>query len=229
MILALSGSLRKQSANTALTRAAAAAASGAMTLAPRLDALPYFCEDVERSGLPASVAALRAQAFQASAFFFATPEYNGNTSGALKNVRCAAAPLPPCAPRAAPVCRTLSLTRNHPSLAAAQALDWLSRSGAEGASPLKGKPFAVVSAGGGGGGAGGAASVAAVCERFGMARVGAPGGVAVRLFDGTARFDSASGDLTDAQVRAAVAALAAELQGAAARHAAAAAAAAKLK
>ena len=107
---------------------------------------------------------------------------------------------------------------------ARQALDWLSRSGAEGASPLKGKPFAVVSAGGGGGGGGGAASVAAVCERFGMARVGAPGGVAVRLFDGTARFDSASGDLTDAQVRAAVAALAAELQGAAARHAAAAAA-----
>ncbi len=88
MILALSGSLRRQSANTALTRAAAAAAGGAITLAPRLDSLPFFCEDVERAGLPPTVAALRAQAFQASAFFFATPEYNGNTSGALKNVRC---------------------------------------------------------------------------------------------------------------------------------------------
>ena len=63
------------------------------------------------------VEALRKQAFAASGFFFATPEYNGFTSAALKN-----------------------------------AIDWLSRAGPEGVSPLKGKPMAIVSAGGGGGG-----------------------------------------------------------------------------
>ena len=95
MILALSGSLRSLSANSALARAAVVAGGAAspfpVHLAPKLDALPYFCEDVERAGTPPAVAALRAQAFQASAFFFTTPEYNGATSGVLKNVRRAAA------------------------------------------------------------------------------------------------------------------------------------------
>ena len=63
----------------------------------------------EDKALPASVVELRRQAFAASGFFFATPEYNGFTSAVLKN-----------------------------------AIDWLSRAGPEGASPLKGKPFAIV-------------------------------------------------------------------------------------
>jgi NAD(P)H-dependent FMN reductase len=131
--------------------------------------------------------------------------------------------LPPIFPPGCAAPATLThATRPRSTPRGPQAIDWLSRSGPEGASPLRGKPFAVVSAGGGSGGAGGAASVAAICERFKMQRVGAAGGVAVRLFDGTARFDGASGELADAAVRAAVAALVAELQGAAAAWAAAA-------
>ena len=187
-ILALSGSLRRLSSNSALARAAAEA-SPSVQLAPlRLDELPFFDADVEAAGLPHPVAELREAAFAASGFFFATPEYNGVTSAALKN-----------------------------------ALDWLSRSGPEGASPLKGKPYAVVSAGGGSGGARAQASIDTIAGTSGMVRVGGGAPVAVKLFDGVARFDEETGDLVDAEVRAAVGALVEELEGAAQRFAAAAA------
>ena len=107
-ILAFGGSLRALSSNAALARFAASA-SPAVTLAAKLDNLPFFDQDIEDKALPASVVELRRQAFAASGFFFATPEYNGFTSAVLKN-----------------------------------AIDWLSRAGPEGASPLKGKPFAIV-------------------------------------------------------------------------------------
>lgn len=107
-ILAFGGSLRALSSNAALARFAASA-SPAVTLAAKLDNLPFYDQDIEDKALPASVVELRRQAFAASGFFFATPEYNGFTSAVLKN-----------------------------------AIDWLSRAGPEGASPLKGKPFAIV-------------------------------------------------------------------------------------
>lgn len=143
---------------------------------------------MEDAGLPPPVATLRQAAFSASGFFFATPEYNGFTSAALKN-----------------------------------AIDWLSRAGAEGASPLKGKPFAVVSAGGGGGGMRAQRNICAIAADFKMPQVGgeAPP-IAVRLFDGVKRFDAATGDLTDDAVRGSVAALVAQLAAAAAAHKAAA-------
>ena len=184
-ILAFSGSLRALSSNAALARFAASCSS-AVILSPKLDTLPFYDGDVEDSGLPPAVAALRAQAFSASAFLFATPEYNGFTSAALKN-----------------------------------AIDWLSRSGVEGVHPFKGKPFAVVSAGGGGGGARAQREIIAIGTDFKMPHIGAAAPICVKLFDGVARFDGATGDLVDADVKARVAALVAELEAAAAAHKAA--------
>ena len=175
-ILALSGSLRRLSSNSALARAAAAS-SPLVALAPRLDALPFFDADREVP-LPPPVAALRAAAFAARGFFFATPEYNGATSAVLKN-----------------------------------AIDWLSRAGPEGVSPLKGKPFVVVSAGGGGGGMRGQANVHAVAAASGMAPVASSSGppLAIKLFDGAPRFSPDTGDLVEPASLARVAALVAEL------------------
>jgi len=180
-ILALTGSLRKHSANAALARAAAAS-SPSVTLAPRLDGLPYFDADLEAAPpLPPPVAALRAQALAADAFIFATPEYNGAPSGVFKN-----------------------------------AYDWLSRAGAEGASPLKGKPFAMLSAGGSSGGARAQRAIVAMVGDVGMVPVGGVGAVAVQLWDGVTRFDATTGELTDEGVRAKIAALVRELEAAAA-------------
>lgn len=83
-ILAFSGSLRCLSSNTALIRYAAHQSSK-IIIAPRLDRLPFYDQDIEDEGLPPAVAALRKQAFEAKAFLFSTPEYNGFTSAVLKN------------------------------------------------------------------------------------------------------------------------------------------------
>lgn len=180
-VLALSGSLRRLSSNSAIARAAAAS-SPLVVLSPRLDALPFFDADKEVP-LPPPVARLRALAFAAGAFFFATPEYNGATSAVLKN-----------------------------------AIDWLSRSGPEGVSPLKGKAFAVASAGGGGGGMRAQANVAAVLQDSDMVRVGGTGSapIAIKLWDGVQRFSPETGDLVDPETLARVGALVAELLEAAA-------------
>ena len=183
-LLALTGSLRRLSANAALARAAAAA-SPALSLAPRLDALPYFDADLEAAPpLPAPVAALRALAAAADGFLLASPEYNAAPSAVLKN-----------------------------------AIDWLSRPGPEGASPLRGKPYALVSAGGGSGGLRGQRALAAVLGDLGMAQVGAAGApVAVQIWDGAPHFDGDTGDLTDPRVRAQIGALVLELEEAASEH-----------
>ncbi|HUX67281.1 MAG TPA: NADPH-dependent FMN reductase [Terriglobales bacterium] len=116
-ILAISGSLRQASLNTALLRAAQELAPPGMAISlyPGLGALPPYNQDVELAGDPAPVADLKAAVRAADALLIATPEYNYAVPGVLKN-----------------------------------ALDWLSRPAA--ASPLKGKPAAIlgVSLGGGG-------------------------------------------------------------------------------
>jgi chromate reductase len=185
-ILVLVGSLRRLSTNAALAAAAVAAAPQQLQLALPLDSLPYFDADIEAAGLPAAVAELRAAAFGASGFLFATPEYNGATSGVLKN-----------------------------------AIDWLSRAGPEGRSPLAKKPYAVVSAGGSSGGLRGQASVAAVVADSGMQRVVVEGPpVAVKIWgEGPPKFDADTGELTDAAVRAQIASLVQALQVAAREHA----------
>ena len=88
-ILAVSGSLRADSFNTNLLRAAAEAAPEGVELelfdGESLRALPLYDQDLDSQNVPASVARLRQQWSAADAILFATPEYNGSVPGGLKN------------------------------------------------------------------------------------------------------------------------------------------------
>ncbi|OLL32306.1 hypothetical protein BTH42_07620 [Burkholderia sp. SRS-W-2-2016] len=85
-VIALSGSLRKASTNTALLRAARELAPDGMELEiVELGDLPFFNEDVEKAGVPAAVTALSEKIRRADAVLLATPEYNFSFSGVLKN------------------------------------------------------------------------------------------------------------------------------------------------
>jgi chromate reductase len=85
-ILAISGSLRAASHNTALLRAAAELApDGVETeLYDGLAGLPPFNEDWENDP-PQEVIRLREAIEAADAVLFSTPEYNGSMSGQMKN------------------------------------------------------------------------------------------------------------------------------------------------
>lgn len=90
-ILALSGSLRRESYNTRLLRVLAELAPPGMRLRPYpgLGELPLFNEDIEQLGDPSAApgpvrrlcAAIRA----ADGLVIATPEYNHSVPGVLKN------------------------------------------------------------------------------------------------------------------------------------------------
>ena len=85
-VLALSGSLRRDSYNRGLLRAAEELAPEGVELELYdgwVDA-PAFNEDSESSPAPA-VIELRARIAAADALLIATPEYNGSIPGALKN------------------------------------------------------------------------------------------------------------------------------------------------
>ncbi|MDH4176181.1 MAG: NAD(P)H-dependent oxidoreductase [Thermoleophilia bacterium] len=87
-VLAVSGSLRRGSTNTALLRAAAELAPPGTTveLLDGLGELPHFDADLEAlDAPPPTVAALRRRVEEADALLLATPEYNGSIPGALKN------------------------------------------------------------------------------------------------------------------------------------------------
>jgi len=86
-ILILAGSLRRDSYNRALARAAAQVAPSGVATATfdGLGALPFYDGDLEAEGLPATVVALRRAIVEADALLLVTPEYNGATSGVLKN------------------------------------------------------------------------------------------------------------------------------------------------
>ena len=86
-ILALSGSLRAASYNTALLRAAQTYAPAGTTVeVVTLHDIPFFNEDVEAAeGWPASVRALREKIQAADALLISTPEYNSGIPGVLKN------------------------------------------------------------------------------------------------------------------------------------------------
>jgi len=86
-ILGVSGSLRRDSYNTKLLRAAAEMLPQGVELElwQRLKEVPPFDEDDEAGPAPAAVAALRSAIAGAGAVLFATPEYNSSFPGQLKN------------------------------------------------------------------------------------------------------------------------------------------------
>ncbi len=85
-ILGISGSLRKDSLNTAALHACSDLLPPGVTMSVfDLAPVPLYNEDVRTQGLPASVQQLREQIRAADALVIATPEYNYSMSGVLKN------------------------------------------------------------------------------------------------------------------------------------------------
>jgi chromate reductase, NAD(P)H dehydrogenase (quinone) len=85
-ILAISGSLRSASYNTALLRAAAdlAPEDVSVELYEGIDRLPPFNEDDEGGAIDPGIDALREAIASADAVLFSTPEYNGTMPGHVK-------------------------------------------------------------------------------------------------------------------------------------------------
>ncbi|MEO8561770.1 MAG: NADPH-dependent FMN reductase [bacterium] len=86
-ILAISGSLRALSSNTALLRVAAEVASDdvVVTLYDGLATLPHFNPDDDIGVPPRVVLALRAEIGAADGLLFCSPEYAHGVPGSLKN------------------------------------------------------------------------------------------------------------------------------------------------
>ena len=84
-ILGISGSLRRDSYNTALLRGAAELASGDLVLWDGLRDVPPYDQDEDREPAPPAVAKLREAIASADGVLFATPEYNHSVPGVLKN------------------------------------------------------------------------------------------------------------------------------------------------
>ena len=87
-ILAVSGSLRADSHNTQLLRAAIEAAPEGVELElwDGIGDLPIYDQDLDTPDeVPASVRRLREEWAAADAILFSTPEYNGSVPGGLKN------------------------------------------------------------------------------------------------------------------------------------------------
>jgi len=87
-ILAISGSLRARSSNTALLEACArlAPADVRLDLYAEAHALPHFNPDLDTDSPPEAVSALRARVAAADALLIACPEYARGVPGALKNL-----------------------------------------------------------------------------------------------------------------------------------------------
>jgi chromate reductase len=85
-LLALSGSLRRQSYNTAILAALAevVAAQANLELFP-LNDVPLYDQDADTETPPAVIARLRVAVASANGIVIASPEYNAGMSGVLKN------------------------------------------------------------------------------------------------------------------------------------------------
>ncbi|HUZ62417.1 MAG TPA: NAD(P)H-dependent oxidoreductase [Acetobacteraceae bacterium] len=85
-ILAISGSLRRGSYNTAALRVAQEVAPDGVEIEiADISQIPIYNEDVKAAGLPAMVEALCARIAAADAVLISTPEYNYSVPGVLKN------------------------------------------------------------------------------------------------------------------------------------------------
>lgn len=160
-VLGISGSLRKNSTNTGLLRAAQALAPEGMEISIfDLAPIPLFNADKLAQGEPVSVLEFKARIAAADALLIATPEYNHSVPGVLKN-----------------------------------ALDWASRP--RSLSPFRGKPAALIGAGGSSGTAGAQRHLHTIAEALGMLVLPSPRLLVARSWE---KFDS-SGDLVDVQTR----------------------------
>jgi chromate reductase len=85
-VVGIAGSLRRQSFNRALLRAAVELSPSGLQIVPmELDGVPLYNGDMEAAGTPPPVAALREAVRRADALLIATPEYNHGVPGVLKN------------------------------------------------------------------------------------------------------------------------------------------------
>lgn len=85
-VLGISGSLRKQSYNSSLLRAAVELAPKELEITiADLSEIPLYNDDVREKGYPAPVEKFRKQIASAQAVLIATPEYNYSVPGVLKN------------------------------------------------------------------------------------------------------------------------------------------------
>lgn len=85
-VLAISGSLRKDSLNTKALRAAAALApDGVEVEIADLSDIPLYDQDLRDKSVPAAVETLHRQIQAADALLISSPEYNFSVSGVLKN------------------------------------------------------------------------------------------------------------------------------------------------
>ena len=86
-LLAISGSLRAASTNSALTRAAAVLAPDGVTVTnyDGLDSLPHFSPDRDGDAAPDAVWQWRTQVGAADGVLLITPEYAFGIPGSLKN------------------------------------------------------------------------------------------------------------------------------------------------
>jgi chromate reductase, NAD(P)H dehydrogenase (quinone) len=86
-ILAISGSLRSGSSNTAALRAATHLSPPGMTISlfQGIDDLPFFNPDLDGDDVPNSVAAFRAAIGAADGLLISSPEYARGVAGVMKN------------------------------------------------------------------------------------------------------------------------------------------------
>jgi chromate reductase len=86
-VLAISGSLRRASSNSALVGAVARLASDAVevSICRELEALPPFNPDLDGDPAPAAVARFRAALQMCDAVLISSPEYAHGVPGVLKN------------------------------------------------------------------------------------------------------------------------------------------------
>ena len=86
-IFAISGSLRSQSSNTAILRAARILAPSGVEVEifDGLGDLPHFNPDFDEVGVPVAVVRFRASVASADALIISSPEYAHGVPGSLKN------------------------------------------------------------------------------------------------------------------------------------------------
>jgi chromate reductase len=85
-IIGLSGSLRRQSFNTALLNAALEFVPAGVTLQiESIAQIPLYDGDLEAQGIPQAVARLKDEIASCDGLLISTPEYNNSVPGVLKN------------------------------------------------------------------------------------------------------------------------------------------------